>query len=241
MSAILLSHEFTDHAHEATLRTARSDTPVFVQPHGKARLDGWQIFDEAAAPIRIYSNDDSIALPESLRSLGHAAGWTDLMIDKLSDDIGVLYVPTESWLDVAGGRLHGMTVLTFETTTEAEGKQTYSVFYSPHGVPVSALKPVMDALNALDRHQCLALIQSWDAITLPLMGQVNLGKEVGSDVVAAMHPKYWIRTHDELKQKSGIVGRTLRRVREDTASVQAIIGDSTTALMIANGASLQLL
>ncbi|KAL7006207.1 hypothetical protein EMMF5_004328 [Cystobasidiomycetes sp. EMM_F5] len=239
ISSILLSHEFTDHCHEATLKTATPSTPVFGQHHAKNRVDGFKIFDRPLAETRTYSSSakDSHPLPNPLSQLANEAGWSD---HSLPDDIAILYIPTDSWVDIAGAKLHGTTCITF---TDASTDTTYSIFYSPHGVPASAIAPVNEALNTTPNHECIAVIQSWDAIVLPLMGQVNLGKEVGGGVVELLQPKYWIRTHDELKHKSGVVGKTLHRDREDLASIQAFLGyDNTTkAVELPSGGSMRLL
>lgn len=46
---------------------------------------------------------------------------------------------------------------------------------------------------------------------------------------------------DELKEKEGLVGKLLRRIREDVDSIQAISGSSTKAITLASGDSIQLL
>lgn len=46
---------------------------------------------------------------------------------------------------------------------------------------------------------------------------------------------------DEMKKKEGLVGMVLQRTREDQASVQQVIDESTKAVVLASGETLQLL
>ena len=192
ISAILLTHEFTDHSHQETLKTANSATPVFGHPRAKARVDGWQIFNKPVAPFRVYRNQDLNPLPDSLTSLAELAEWRDTEGTGLPPNVSVLYVPTDSWIDPAGDRLHALTIITF--TVGNEDQQTYSILYSPHGVPISALERTLSAFDALPHHVCLALLHTWDHVSLPLLGHINLGKDSGKMIARRFKPKYWLRT-----------------------------------------------
>lgn len=215
LSAILLSHEFTDHCHQETLKTVPSrDIPVFAHPAAKKRLDGWKIFDNPAVPFRIYNAKKKIEspLPDSLAVLlaenepdsGSSDANAGRRINLNLNNVKVLYIPTDDWLDPAGNKLHGLTLLVFTVDGPESGRQTssYSIMYSPHGVPPSALAPITSALNALEHHHCLALIHNFDFIRLPLLGKVNLGKDNGAGIVGTMNPKYWIRTRESQERSS---------------------------------------
>ena len=193
ISAILLSHEFTDHSHEKTLRTASSTVPVFGHPLAKVRVDGWQIFDNPVIPFRVYKKGDLSPLPDTLYSLAKKAQAADQQLTALPRDVSVLYVPTDDWYDAAGDRLHALTIILFTAGVPTE--KTYSLLYSPHGVPISALEKSIEALNALPYHRCLALLHGWDHIALPWpLGKVNLGKDSGKNIAERLMPKYWLRT-----------------------------------------------
>ena len=140
-------------------------------------------------------------------------------------------------------RLHGLTLLTFTVPYGADaGQHTYSILYSPHGLPTSSLSKTIAALNALPSHTCLALLHTFDLITIPLMGKVNLGVQGSAEgIVKALKPKYYIRTHDELKTKEGLIGKVLQRKRETPESVQAYLGNVTQVRALESGESLQLL
>lgn len=198
---------------------------MFAHPNAKKRVDGWKIFDNPVHPIRILRKKASV-VPDSLQSL------SSLSTPKQFENISVLSVPTNSWLDPARDALHTIIVLTFRHLDKI-----YSILYSPHGLPFSAVEPVIKALNATPGHECLAILHNWDHIVLPLLGDVNLGKEQGNQIVQAIKPKFWFRTHDELKEKEGLVGVILKRTREDLDSVQTLAGDAVTVRQLASGES----
>jgi hypothetical protein len=201
---------------------------VFAHPNSKKRVDGWKIFDTPVHPVRILRKKGSV-LPDTLKSISSLETPAHL------ETISVLYVPTDSWLDPAGEKLHGLTVLTFYHLDK-----TYSILYSPHGLPFSSVEPVIKALTETAGHECLAILHNWDHIVLPLLGDVNLGKEKGNQIVQAIKPKFWFRTHDELKEKEGLVGVILKRTREELDSVQELAGDAVTVRQLASGESVVL-
>jgi hypothetical protein len=202
---------------------------VFAHPNAKKRVDGWKIFNEPVHGVRILRKKDS-AFPDTLRSL------SSLQTPEHLERISVLYVPTDNWLDPAQDKLHGLTVLTFRHL-----HNTYSILYSPHGLPFSSVQRVIDALKETTGHECLALIHNWDHIVLPLLGDVNLGKGHGNQIVQAIEPKFWFRTHDELKEKEGLVGKILKRTQEDLDSVQNLAGKAVQVRQLASGESIVLL
>lgn len=165
-------------------------TPVFGHPGAKKRLDEWAVFQHPVVPTRIYHQKDSSRLPDSMHNLAAKAGSSEDQLATIPKDVHLLYIPTSSWLDPAGEKLHGLTLIYFTTA-----HQSYSILYSPHGLPGPSLDPIAAALNALPNHKCLALVHNFDFIRLPLLGPVNLGKESGKDIVERLKPKYYIRTH----------------------------------------------
>jgi len=237
ISCILLTHEFTDHTHRETLSTTPSRAiPVLGHPNAVSRVKKWKIFDGPIVPFRIFSHKSGAsALPDPLAGLAAGTG----AIQQVSADsskskhpglpmsVAVLYIPTDDWLDPAGNKLHGLTVLTFT----AKDHTVYSILYSPHGLPTSALEPTIQALQNLTNHKCLALVHGFDDVRIPVMGKVNLGVASGKGIVERLKPAYWLRTHDELKEKEGIVGATLKRERRSSTDVQSALPDSTPVVV----------
>lgn len=241
-----MSHEFTDHTHQATLSTAKKDSLVFGPPRVKQRVDGWKHFALRAGvtPVAVRSFDRSTGgrLPgKTLRQLGEEAKWPEAALSRAPDHVSLLYVPTDDRFDPAGDRLHGLTVISWLSSDDAVS----SIVYSPHGLPASAIAPLVKAYPPSTTQRYLALIHHFDRITMPLLGVVNMGpRESGIELVAKLKPKKWIRTHDELKKAEGAVGRILRRQRGSRESVQALVEEAgltgTDVLVLESGQSIAL-
>lgn len=257
MDAIILSHEFTDHTHEETLGGARKDTSVFGHPRAKQRVDKWSIFDLPAGSTPVagptydwsegHSEDDGKArLPgKTLHRLGEEAGWPTNILSRMPDYISLLYVPTDDRFDPAGDRLHGLTVISFLSPSSSSACSVSSVVYSPHGLPRSSITALATAFPPSPRHRYLALIHHFDRIVLPFLGVVNAGPRTsGIEIVKALRPQRWIRTHDELKKAEGAVGRMLKRQRGSKESVSEMLKetgvDDVEVVELESGESLDL-
>ncbi|KAK9900601.1 hypothetical protein P389DRAFT_192864 [Cystobasidium minutum MCA 4210] len=232
--------------HEATLRTARPDTPVFARQSAKKRIDNWKIFSRPVAKVRQYNpKGDISALPDTLLQLANRADWNQEVVNTLPEDVSLLWVPTDDWLDGTKDALHGVGIIKFDVPASVDGSQSaqcYTILYSPHGVPASAVSKVFAALNALPRHSCLALIHHFDDIYIPILGgSVFRGLQGGADLAMAIKPKYWIRTHDELKTAEGLISKLQRRVRNTIKEAQDLVSADIKVVELANGESFDLL
>lgn len=189
--------------HEETLRTGRPETPVFARKNAKKRIDHWKIFDKPAATVRQFNPSvDTSTLPDTLVQVANRAGWSDEGVDALPEDVSLLWVPTDGWFVRTGDSLHGVAVIKFDEPASSPNSpsKSYTILYSPHGVPATAVSKVLAALDALPNHQCLALIHHFDEITIPPIGSVFTGLQGGADLAMSAKPKYWFRTHGPLHQ-----------------------------------------
>ncbi|KAJ7292085.1 hypothetical protein C8J57DRAFT_1113835 [Mycena rebaudengoi] len=232
VDGVLVAHEFTDHCHEATFRTlapAQAGTngiPVWAVPNAKRRIESWKLLADPVAaitPSRL-----------TLRELGRSAGWAQKKIESVPDDVSAMYVDAPGRWDPAGGRLHGITLLTFPTPV---GQR--AIGYAPHGTAASAAARISAALGSVP---CIALLHGFDHIQLPLFGEVNFGLQSAAALVKEMQPTRWIRTHDEPKRAEGVVGRMLKLDRQGVAAAEKVVGDAqTVAMVLACGESVDLL
>ncbi|KZP25941.1 hypothetical protein FIBSPDRAFT_361969 [Athelia psychrophila] len=202
VDAILVCHDFTDHCHEETLRTAEKCTPVFAQGKAAGRVRGWRSFD---CVIEVPHTQDI-----SLRELAVDAGMKNA--NTMPEDICIAYLPTNNRWDMAGTRLHGATVITFGQPSDLHEscKPHYAVIYTPHGIPASSLSPWRAVHPDVD---VLALIHGLDEIDMPwwLAGPINLGPRSALPLCTLLRPRVWVATHDEEKTAQGLVARVIRR------------------------------
>lgn len=206
--------------------------------------------------------------------LANRAEWSQEVVDSLPQDVSLLWIPTDDWLDGTRDALHGVAVIKFDIQASEDGSQSaksYTVLYSPHGVPATAVSKVFAALNALPDHTCLALIHHFDDIYIPILGgSVFRGLSGGADLAMATKSKYWFRTHgmssfdvsigpqctvtacvrvandssntaDELKTAEGLISKLQRRVRNTIKEAQDLVSDDIKVVELANGESFDLL
>jgi len=88
-----------------------------------------------------------------------------------------------------------------------------ALIYTPHGIPASS--SVINLLTSPQSHlnppiSFLALLHGLHEVYVG-GPQINLGGFNGAALVQKLKIKYWIRTHDEIKNGSGLIGKVLSR------------------------------
>lgn len=260
IDGIITSHEFTDHMHEETLRSAQPSIPIFA-PKGKAidLLHSWGHFD-TVIPIELTPSPEE---EEDWRK------WRPGLEERANLEwaawckVTRLMAPEKSMIGY-----HEGVLLTWPRPGTSPEKYTNfpvpnpgvesrepelasgsgeAVIYTPHGLPASACLPLSKNKNITT----LALLHGEHDIRLA-GAQLNLGEKNGKDVVRATKAKYWCATHDEVKHGSGVVSwllsRTLGKGKEivagekgdKAAAMESELGGTVACRTVDNGASLVL-
>lgn len=188
IDAVAISHEFTDHCHQATLLQLPPATPIYAA-------------DAAADLIRSWSHFTSVTTAPGFTT---NTPWHD--------------IPTNSglpsWLRIArvitpGNAMyyHSALVLAFDVDA---GKGPEAIVYSPHGIHAQDLSFLPAPESGLST---LALLHGMHDVRIWLMKQLNLGGLNGVDAVRATAARYWIATHDEVKDGAGMIAPLLVRTQ----------------------------
>lgn len=194
IDVVAISHEFTDHCHEATLKELSRSTPVFATEKAAALIQSWRHFDKV------------ITTPGFSTS---TVDWQKaLSVAPLPPWVGIGRVITE------GNALyyHSAIIIAFKqlpTGDTAEGDPSPgAVIYSPHGIKGTDL-------NAVKRAgiETLALLHGLHDVRIWMTKQLNLGALNGLQAVRASGAKFWIATHDEVKKGGGFIAPLLRRTK----------------------------
>lgn len=203
VDCVAISHEFTDHCHEATLRELPKSIPVVATEKAADLIRSWGHFDtiittpafSAATPDwRGVLVDPSGALPPWLGigrvvTQGNALYYHSAVI--VAFDLG--YKPNQRATRSKGGSV--------QTQSEPE-----AVIYSPHGIKGSDLECVRKA-----GLKTLALLHGLHDVRIWMTAQLNLGALNGIRAVRASGARYWIATHDETKRGGGFISWLLQR------------------------------
>ncbi|KAI1170435.1 hypothetical protein F4777DRAFT_591928 [Nemania sp. FL0916] len=190
VDVVAISHEFTDHCHEATLRELPASTPVLAP-------------DKAAKLIRSWKHFNTV-----VETPGFVADRTKNWREALG------CAPLPSWVGIgriitAGNALyyHAALVVAWTSSSSKEvlnGGE--ALIYSPHGIEPAALSGV--GAHGL---RTLALLHGLDDVRLWMSKQLNLGGVNGVAAARESNAKYWVATHDEVKKGGGFVSLLLQR------------------------------
>ncbi|KAF6802284.1 hypothetical protein CSOJ01_11700 [Colletotrichum sojae] len=184
IDVVAISHEFTDHCHQATLEELPKPTPVFAT-------------DMAAELIRSWNHFDSVTTTPGFSS--STADWkTSLSVAGLPPWVGIGRIIAE------GNALyyHSAIIIAFDL-----GKPE-TILYSPHGIQASDLTCIgKSGLSTL------ALLHGLHDVRIWMTKQLNLGALNGIKAVGECGAKYWIATHDEVKKGGGFIAYMLQRTQ----------------------------
>jgi hypothetical protein len=184
IDVVLVSHEFTDHMHQATLLELSPSVPILATQKAASIIRSWKHFD-FVAEIPRFTGD-----------------WRASSQAPLPEWVGV------SRVAYSGNDLlyyHSALMIAFplpDTDGEAE-----AVIYTPHGISPVDLAPVATA--AMPKIHTLALLHGLQDIGLG--AQLNMGAHNGLKVQRLLGSRYWVGTHDEVKRGGGIVSWFLER------------------------------
>ncbi|KAK7997361.1 hypothetical protein PG989_005401 [Apiospora arundinis] len=190
IDVVAISHEFTDHCHEATLKELPRETPVFAT-------------EKAAELIRTWRHFDSVITTPGFSS--DTRDWQKtLSVSPLPDWVGIGRVIT------AGNALYYHSADDDQSSNTADAAA--AVVYSPHGIKASDLASVKSA-----GIETRALLHGLHNVRIWMTKQLNLGALNGLEAVRASGAKYWIATHDEVKKGGGFIAPLLRRTQYTVA------------------------
>ncbi|KAK1545892.1 hypothetical protein CPAR01_03394 [Colletotrichum paranaense] len=184
IDVVAISHEFTDHCHQATLEELPKSTPVFAT-------------DKAADLIRSWSHFSSVTTTPGFSS--ETKDWkSDLSISGLPPWVGIGRVITE------GNALyyHSAIMIAFDSETPE------TILYSPHGIQATDLECIRKS-----GFSTLALLHGLHDVRIWMTKQLNLGALNGIQAVAETGARYWVATHDETKEGGGLIAPLLMRTQ----------------------------
>ncbi|KAH7170034.1 hypothetical protein EDB81DRAFT_151087 [Dactylonectria macrodidyma] len=186
IDAVVVSHEFTDHCHRATLEQLPRDTPVFAS-------------DVAAALIRSWGHFSCVLTTQDLKE---GEKWTALRAGALPSWLGIGRITSPGNAQY----FHSAMLIAIGRNPELQNSTGEAIIYSPHGIDSQDLS----IITSSGLHT-LALLHGMHDVRLWMMKQLNLGARNGIRAAAASGARYWIATHDEVKTSGGVIALFLKR------------------------------
>ncbi|ETI19827.1 hypothetical protein G647_08841 [Cladophialophora carrionii CBS 160.54] len=201
IDAIAISHEFTDHCHQATLLEVDRAVPVIATT-------------KAAQLIRTWHHFDTVM---EMPNFTTGTNWRTTSIPPLPSWIGISRLVTNS-----DALYYHSAVMICAQRPDCSAEAVDALIYTPHGVEASTLSVVATASPPVD---VLALLHGLHDVSIKWSKQLNLGAINAVKAQKMLHAKYWIGTHDEQKRGSGLIALLLQRkiitVQEAIDRVQA--------------------
>jgi hypothetical protein len=205
--AIAISHEFTDHCHQATLLEVDRAVPVVATTKAARLISTWGHFETVVELANFTTGTD----------------WRTTSSPPLPSWIGISRLVTNS-----DALYYHSAVVICAQRPDCPGGTADALIYTPHGVEASTLSVIGTASPRVD---VLALLHGLHDVSLKWSKQLNLGAINAVKAQKTLHAKYWIGTHDEQKRGSGLIGPLLRRkiftVQEAIAQLQAAEKDKS--------------
>lgn len=187
IDAVIVSHEFTDHCHKATLLELPSSVPVFATTKAASLIRSWKHFS-TVNDIPVFDGAD----------------WHRSSISPLPSWLGISRIITPSLNPLYFHAAVGI----FIASSASPLADAEAVIYTPHGIQASSVESVAKAKPPI---RTLALLHGLDEISIGSAAQLNLGAHNALKAQRVLGAKYWIGTHEEDKGKSGLVAPFLRR------------------------------
>ena len=182
VDAVIISHEFTDHCHEATLKELHPSVPIFATTKAAELIRSWNYFKsvhdiDPFEPTTDWRKTSTSPLPP----------W--LGISRLITGSDALYY-------------HSAVIICSQSSSNPDAAE--AIIYTPHGVESGSFSTIASAKPPVNT---LALLHGLHDISLKKMKQLNLGAHNALKAQRILQSKYWIGTHDEIKHGGGIIGR----------------------------------
>ena len=195
IDTVIISHEFTDHCHKDTLLEIHPDTPVFATKVAANSIRSWGHF-RLVQEVPLFSEGSLDWTKTSLSPLPRWLGVSRIV----ATGINILYF--HSAILVAFNLRHNICM-----NNEADRDIPEAIIYTPHGIHAQHLQRLS---SPKPQFHTLALLHGLHDITISNLTKLNLGAYNGLQAVRACKAKYWVSTHDEVKEARGLIASLLK-------------------------------
>nr|OQO16094.1 hypothetical protein B0A51_16114 [Rachicladosporium sp. CCFEE 5018] len=206
IDAVAISHEFTDHCHEATLREVGRDVPVFAVKKAAKLIQGWKHF-RTVVQVPVYKPGDRLDWRET--SLLPLPAWIGISrLEQKSDPVGLHAALMIAFENGRRSSIAGQNGEHVDADDTAE-----ALLHTPHGISHVAVSTIISQADPPIR--TIALLHGLSDVKVgetplgPAL-QINLGARNGVHVQQALQASSWFGTHDEVKKGSGIVAKMIK-------------------------------
>lgn len=207
-SLILISQSKSDHCHEGTLKefewSTHLDTRLYACPNASSVIKGWEWFPHSR--MSVFKKGESVRVDVPNTRNPELKAWVELE-----------FIPAKWPWEMPS--LHSAIGIKYFFIQTPSTTEVISVLFTPHGVPISALRPWLARLPG-NKPQLSLLLHPFTHIYSILGGKISSGFPAGMEICKAANVDTWVSTHDEAKVVEGFVSSRLTETRWDREKVE---------------------
>lgn len=207
-SLVVVSQSKSDHCHEGTLRefkwSEHPDTRLYACPDAVSIIKSWKWFPQSQMSPLKKGETVCVEIPNTRSP--ELRAWVELE-----------YIPAK-WLWEMPS-LHSAIGIKYFFTEAPSNTKVMSLLFTPHGLPVSALRPWLSRLPG-KRPQLSVLLHPFKHVYSYLGGEISCGFPAGMEVCKIADVGTWVSTHDEDKITEGFVASRINVTLWDRQKVK---------------------
>lgn len=191
VDAIIISNSHDDHMHKETLVQMNPSTPVLANENVVPKIKAWNHFHN----VKLFPNIDSVdALMSKAIDTGEAG-------QVLPPWLSIWNMPP---MGTAAPDFYNGIIFVWSPSGETQAQAPREIVLNcPHGISPESVQFLQDNIQPGSPLSMLCLLHNWTVSTIA--GRPSkLGAHNGLNVQRVLNSKYWLRTHDEPLQFTGL-------------------------------------
>lgn len=206
---IIVSQSKSDHCHEETLKefdwSTHLGTRLYACPDASSIIKGWKWFPSSRMTVFKKSERVRVDIPNAQNP--ERPAWLELE-----------FIPAKWPWEMPG--LHSAIGIKYFFTETFSTTKMISTLFTPHSIPISALRSWFSRLPG-KKPQLTLLLHPFKHIYSFMGGEISGGFPAGLEICKATDVGTWISTHDEVKVVEGFVSSHLTETTWDRGKVEA--------------------
>lgn len=198
---IVVSQSKSDHCHEGTLKdfkwSEHPETRLYACPDAVSTIRGWKWFPQSQLSVFTKGKTTCIEVPNP-QNPGLPA-WVELE-----------YIPAKWLWEIPS--VHSAIGIKYFSNEAPSTTKVISALFTPHGLPISALRPWLKRLPG-ERPRLALLLHPFTHVYSYMGGEISRGFPAGMGVCKVADVGTWISTHDEKKIIQGFVASRINETK----------------------------
>lgn len=207
---IVVSQSKSDHCHQGTLKdfnwSDHPDTRLYACPDAVPIIERWKWFPRSQLSVLNKGETVRLEVPDTRDPELPSSSWVELE-----------YIPAKWPWEMPS--LHSAIGIKYFFGEAPSTTKVISALFTPHGIPVSALRPWLSRLPG-KTPQLALLLHPFKRVHSFMGGEISPGFPAGMELCKAVDVGTWVSTHDEDKVIEGFVASHLNETKWSRQKVE---------------------